>query len=159
MAIVAECSRDECATYLAETTARSAPIGNRVAVGFHTMRDDRYTDDEYGDQTDDTGSSFFPYAGTLPLGWPGRTGREAGPDEYGDQPYDDEPYGEESYDERRYEESGEEMGEGSWWDEGLISLILIAGVVLFLIPEPATSGIGILLIGAGVVLWLLDWLA
>lgn len=44
-------------------------------------------------------------------------------------------------------------------DEGLIGLLLVVGVVLFLIPEPATSGLGILLVVAGVVLWILDWLA
>lgn len=126
------------------------------------MRDDSYRDDDYEDYDDqvddDTGTSFFPYSGTIPLGWPGRTGQEAGPDKYGDQPYDDEPYGEETYDEDRYGDD-HELGEGSWWDEGLISLLIVAGVVLFLIPEPATSGLGILLIGAGVVLWIIDWLA
>ena len=121
------------------------------------MRDGRYRDDY--DQADDAGTSFFPYTGTLPLGWPGRTGREAGPDQYGDQPYDDEPYGEESYGEERYDESSKGPGEGTWLDEGLIGLVLVAGLVLFLIPEPATSGIGVLLMGVGVVLWILDWLA
>ena len=123
--------------------------------------DDRRTSDDVTDRIDDddTGTSFFPYSGTLPLGWPGRTGRGTGPDQYGDQPYDDEPYGEESVGQRRADESDEETGEGSWWDEGLIGLLLIVGIVLFLIPEPATSGLGILLIGAGVVLWIIDWLA
>ena len=44
----------------------------------------------------------------------------------------------------------------SWWDEGLIGLLLIAGVVLFFIPEPTTSAIGIALVGVAVVAWIID---
>jgi hypothetical protein len=47
---------------------------------------------------------------------------------------------------------------GSWWDESLITLLLVVGVVLFVFPEPATSGLGILLITAGVIAWLIDLL-
>jgi hypothetical protein len=124
------------------------------------MTDDRYTSDQVTDDIgDDSGSSLFSYTGALPLGLPSRRGAETRPDEYGDQPYDD-PSGEGTYDETGTRETrGEELGEGSWWDEGLISLLLVVGIVLFLIPEPATSGLGILLVGAGVVLWLVDWLA
>lgn len=38
---------------------------------------------------------------------------------------------------------------------GLGGLLVLVGVVLFVIPEPATSGIGILLVLAGVLAWLL----
>lgn len=118
------------------------------------MVDERYTSDEVTDDIgDDSGSSLFSYTGALPLGLPSRRGSETRPDEYGDQPYDD-PSGERTYERGTRETRGEELGEGSWWDEGLISLLLVVGIVLFLIPEPATSGLGILLVGAGVMLWL-----
>lgn len=63
---------------------------------------------------------------------------------------EDENAGGTEYGERREED-------GSWWDEGLISTLLVVGVVLFIIPEPATSGLGIFLITVGVMAWLIDW--
>jgi drug/metabolite transporter (DMT)-like permease len=41
-------------------------------------------------------------------------------------------------------------------DEGLIGLLLVAGVVLFLFPEPSTSAFGILLIVTGLLGWAID---
>lgn len=38
---------------------------------------------------------------------------------------------------------------------GMASLLIIVGVVLAVIPEPATSGLGLALIVLGVLLWLL----
>ncbi len=51
---------------------------------------------------------------------------------------------------------------GSWFDRakakyGLGTLLVAAGVVLFLFPEPITSTAGLVLIGAGVLLWLVSW--
>ncbi|ELZ18515.1 hypothetical protein C477_10628 [Haloterrigena salina JCM 13891] len=48
---------------------------------------------------------------------------------------------------------------GSWFDRarakyGLGTLLVAAGVVLFLFPEPVTSTAGLVLIGAGVLIWL-----
>ena len=75
-------------------------------------------------------------------------------DRYTEDTYDDdETYGE--YDD--YDETYEE-DDGSWWDEGLIGLLLIAGVVLFFFPEPTTSIIGIALLAIGVVAWIIDWI-
>jgi hypothetical protein len=39
---------------------------------------------------------------------------------------------------------------------GLVGLLLLVGIVLFLFPEPATSGIGIALIVAALVLWVVQ---
>ncbi|WP_227377133.1 hypothetical protein [Haladaptatus halobius] len=36
---------------------------------------------------------------------------------------------------------------------GLVGLLLIAGIILFVFPEPATSGIGVMLIIAAVIVW------
>ena len=44
-------------------------------------------------------------------------------------------------------------------DEELIPILLIAGVLLFLFPEPATSALGIVFVVIGVVLWLRDVIA
>lgn len=89
--------------------------------------------------------------GFIPYGWPAVFGRgdeyEYAEDDYAEHPYEEEYSAE-------YERADEE---GTWLDEGLITLTIVAGVVLFLFPEPATSGLGILLIAIGVVAWLIDW--
>lgn len=71
-------------------------------------------------------------------------------DQYGDEPHQEEYEG---VDDGPYDEDTD----GSLWDEGLITLLIVAGAVLFLFPEPATSGLGVLLLSIGVVAWLLDW--
>ena len=69
---------------------------------------------------------------------------------------EDEGYSEGTYDDDdAYDETYDE-DDGSWWDKGIVGLLLIAGVVLFFFPEPATSAIGILLIGLAVVAWIAD---
>lgn len=93
---------------------------------------------------DDT---LFPYAGSLfPFGWSSRRGvSDADETErYGDG--DDVM-------------AAEATENDSRWEEGLISTILVVGVVLFVIPEPATSGIGLALIAVGLFMALIDWLA
>lgn len=69
-------------------------------------------------------------------------------------PDDDDIYSQERHDDEF--DHGADEG-GTWLDEGLISLVIIAGVVLFLIPEPATSGLGVFLIVAGAIAWVIDW--
>lgn len=39
---------------------------------------------------------------------------------------------------------------------GLIGILLVIGVVLFFFPEPVTSGLGIALIVAAAVLWVVQ---
>ena len=55
-------------------------------------------------------------------------------------------------------EDGDTPGEDddSWLDEGAYSLLIIAGVVLFFFPEPATSLVGVLLMLLGAAGWLAD---
>lgn len=67
-----------------------------------------------------------------------------------DTTYENDTYTDDEYDNEGYDE---EEDDDSWWSGGLISLLLIGGVILFLFPEPATSGIGMLLVGAGLILW------
>ena len=38
---------------------------------------------------------------------------------------------------------------------GLAGLLILVGLVLFIFPEPATSGLGVILMLIGVLLWLL----
>lgn len=38
---------------------------------------------------------------------------------------------------------------------GLAGLLILVGLVLFIFPEPATSGLGVVLMVLGVLLWLL----
>lgn len=72
-----------------------------------------------------------------------------------DDPYDEDAYGDDPYRERHREEMAEDE-DGTWLDEGLITLLLVAGVILFLFPEPITTSIGIILLAAGVILWVAD---
>lgn len=57
-----------------------------------------------------------------------------------------------------YETPATDRDDETWVDEGLISLLIIAGAVLLLFPEPTTSFVGVLLLLAGAVLWILDWM-
>lgn len=71
---------------------------------------------------------------------------------------EDDEYSEGTYGEtdEAYAETYDDEDDDSWWDEGLIGLLLVAGIVLFFFPEPATSTIGIALIGIAVVAWIVD---
>lgn len=89
-------------------------------------------------EPEDARRTFWP----LPFGaWPPFAGRRE--DEADETAYPDES---------AYEE------DESWWDEGLITLLIVGGVVLFLFPEPATSGLGLILLTFGILAWLFDWM-
>ena len=45
-------------------------------------------------------------------------------------------------------------GDDSWLGEGVGVALVLVGVLLFLFPEPATSLTGVLLIVAGLVVWM-----
>ncbi len=95
--------------------------------------------------------------GFLPTGWPTMFNRGGASTEEMDRVRNEGGY-EDPYDQSyRGDEARTDDDEGTWLDEGLITLTLVAGVALFLFPEPATSGLGILLIGVAVVAWLVDW--
>ena len=100
--------------------------------------------DAYGDGEDGTaagsGSSYLP---TWSWGW----WPSLGPRDVDDQAED--PYGQTEVD-----EGG---GIASLWDESLITLLIVGGAILFVIPEPATSALGVLLVTLGVLAWLVDW--
>lgn len=59
-------------------------------------------------------------------------------------------------DERRPPDGDGSPVAGEWLDGGIATVLIVVGAILFLIPEPATSAAGILLLGIGVVLWLVD---
>lgn len=100
--------------------------------------DDDGLEEPAGYSTPDDDDSFFP--SYVPFGRPMLwTGQDR-----------DDDYGRES-------EGYETDADDTWVDEGVIGLILLVGVALFLFPEPATSGVGILLILVGAVLWVVDW--
>lgn len=54
------------------------------------------------------------------------------------------------------EETDTADGEESHWDESLFSLLLIAGVILFIFPEPVTSFLGVFLLLTGAIGWLVS---
>ena len=68
-----------------------------------------------------------------------------------------------SRDEHESTATGSEDGSRSWFSRarakyGLGALLVVAGVALFLFPEPITSTAGLVLIGAGALVWLASWL-
>lgn len=44
----------------------------------------------------------------------------------------------------------------SWLDEGLFAFLIVVGLLLFVVPEPGTSVVGILFMVAGAIAWLFD---
>jgi hypothetical protein len=82
-------------------------------------------------------------------------------DRHADETYFDEE-GRADVDEYGFEhdewETGEDESIWRFWDEGIITLLIVGGAILFLFPEPITSGVGVLMMGAGLLFWLVDWL-
>jgi hypothetical protein len=133
------------------------------------MPSDPYTDDEYDDTykkvhgdegareqhtSDGTDDTFFPSSGgggVSSSGWWGFWGS-------GDTV--DTRRGDPAADERDTRDANRIGGNenDSWLDEGVIGLVLVAGIALFLFPEPVTSAAGIGLIAIGVLAWVVDWL-
>jgi hypothetical protein len=70
----------------------------------------------------------------------------------------DAEYGERGERKSKTREGHRTDEDDSWVDEGLIGLVLVAGIALFLFPEPTTSAIGIGLITVGAIAWIIDWL-
>lgn len=93
--------------------------------------------EEYDDavQADATRPST---GGTLPVSWPFGYGRDH--DYEGDVEYDEA-----------------DATDDSLLDEGLITAVLVAGLLLFVFPEPATSALGAALLVAGGIAWLVGW--
>ena len=105
---------------------------------------DRFEEPRY--EEEDTGR--FSYR--RPWGWGGAWGMWPRSSEESEEEYPATQPTETRYDS---ESTG---GFARHWDEGLITLLIVGGAILFLFPEPATSGLGILLMGLGVLLWLVD---
>ena len=111
-----------------------------------SSRSDKYDADPATENQESGWFPHYPSRGRAWGVWPFTSGR------------DEE---EARYDENAYEDTddsfSDEDSNGSLWDEGLITLLLVAGVILFVFPEPISSGVGILLITIGVIAWLVDW--
>lgn len=114
-------------------------MGVSMAAGDRQPTEER-RDNRYDDTDAEPTNTWFPYPvyGWLP--WSARRERE--------EPYEAGPEAEGDVD----------RSDGSWLDEGLITLLFLVGIGLFIFPEPATSGLGVVLIATATVLWLLDWL-
>ncbi|NEU58637.1 hypothetical protein [Halorussus sp. MSC15.2] len=116
-------------------TNDNTPRGDRTEIPDDTGPKDRY--DEH--------VSPYEWAawGGWGLEWPYRFGR-------GD---DDAEVGDESGDARAGR--GDDRDE-SRVDEGLVTLFLVVGVILFVFPEPGTSVVGLFLVLVGTVGWIVD---
>ena len=107
------------------------------------MSRDRHTDDRRSDRarTDDVYQNDDERGGFLaPIGWPTWPATGAA-----------EETSNETYDEERA--AGERDTDDDGWAESAVPLLFIGGLALFFFPEPVTSAVGVLLMGAGVVLW------
>ena len=107
-------------------------------------QDDRFEEPRY--EEEDTGR--FSYR--RPWGWGGAWGMWPRSSEESEEEY---PATQPTETRTDRESTG---GLARYWDEGLITLLIVGGAILFLFPEPATSGLGILLMGLGVLAWLVD---
>lgn len=104
---------------------------------------DRYDDDPYDEPAgadDDSPYSWPPWGAGWGWGWP--SGYWWGTDE---EPGDSD---------RRVESS--RTDDDTWLDEGVYTLLILVGVALFLFPEPGTSMVGVLLMIAGGIGWVID---
>lgn len=110
---------------------------------------DPYDDDGRAtyDDTDRAGPS-----GVLPFGFPTSFGRDA-TDHGRDSGYDEGYEADDGTSYRREVARGDASAEGGV-DDGIIGVVVVAGIALFLFPEPATSVVGLALVVAGVVAWL-----
>ena len=116
-----------------------------------TYGDTRGVEDEVGDQrTEDAyDDTLLPYGGTMyPFEW----------SIWSSTADEEEVYEGEGYDREDYDEAPVADGDGASWDEGMIGTLLLVGLVLFFIPEPTTSAVGVLLLAIGVGAWIVDWL-
>lgn len=119
--------------------------------------DQVYHDEEDPDEAgpteaeeDERATSYVPFT---PWVWPSLGWRR---DQ--EQEYQAETYGGRPYDEGSAEaDTTGRSGLSQYWDEGLITLLVVGGAILFLFPEPVTSSLGVLLMGLGVIAWLVDW--
>lgn len=138
----ADTSPNRPAALPSSVTSRSDQHGDEP----HHEADARYDDDPYTEDEDRGWLPCYPswgWGGARDLPFPARREEEAYSDEGAYEGSEDGFY--------------DEDDDGSLWDEGLITLLIVAGVVLFLFPEPATSGLGVLLLSIGVIAWLIDW--
>ncbi|MFC6825597.1 hypothetical protein [Halopelagius fulvigenes] len=132
------------------------------------MRDDSQYDDsrdEYGyeEMNDRSSSQSRLPVPTIPWGWAPASFRSGDDHVTGDEDYDTVAGDDEGY--RRSEDDQFAGGpddrpsggdDDSWLDEGLITLLIVSGALLFLFPEPATSAVGIVLLGIGIIAWAAD---
>lgn len=108
------------------------------------MRDDNAYDDDVSRESEaEIGSSPSLSMPTIPWGW--------APSSFQSGTTDDELVGDGDGDAVRPTSDGD-----SWLDEGIITLLIISGALLFLFPEPATSAVGIVLLGVGIIAWAID---
>lgn len=135
------------------------------------MRDDSFRDDDASRESEaEIGSSPGLSMPTIPWGWAPASFRSGTKDDALTGESDRDTVAPES---ERYRGEGPNDGratggtaddptptppadDDSWLDEGLITLLIVGGALLFLFPEPATSAVGIVLLGVGIIAWAID---
>lgn len=135
------------------------------------MRDDGPFDDDANRESEaEIGSSPGLSMPTIPWGWAPASFRSGTKDDELTGGSDSDTVAPES---ERYRGEGPNDGQfagetagdatptagtedDSWLDEGLITLLVVTGALLFLFPEPATSAVGIVLLGVGIIAWAVD---
>lgn len=121
-------------------------------------RSDEHSDETHGDEVgrfeepryEEEETGRFSYL--RPWGWGGAWGMWPRSSEEGEEA--EYPATRPTGTRRDSEPTG---GLARYWDEGLVTLLIVGGAILFFFPEPATSGLGILMMGLGVLLWLVEW--
>lgn len=134
------------------------------------MRDDSPYDDTNRESEAEIGTSPSLSMPTIPWGWAPASFRSGTKDDEltddanrdtvapeseryrGDGPNDGRVAGDASDGRTRTTETEDD----SWLDEGMITFLIVTGALLFLFPEPATSAVGIVLLGIGIIAWAAD---
>lgn len=134
------------------------------------MRDESSYDDANRESETEIGTSPSLSMPSIPWGWAPASFRSGTKDDEltgdsdrdtvapeseryrGEEPNDDRIAGGASDSRTQTTETEDE----SWFDQGLITLLVVVGALLFLFPEPATSAVGIVLLGVGIIAWAID---
>ena len=77
---------------------------------------------------------------------------------YAEEVYEEDVYGDdEAYGGGPHEDAyADKEDDGGFLGESLALILFVVGIALFLFPEPATSTLGLILMGAGVLVWAAD---
>lgn len=113
-------------------------------MGGQNVPTDEAAENQSGDQYGGDGGGASVPTSPLPFGWVPSLRRDGASNERDTPPASEATIAREA-----------ERDE-NWLDEGLATLLVVTGIVLFVVPEPASSALGVALVATGLVVLLLN---